>query len=173
MQEKTGKVCYVTSMPVKKEGKVTKREQPYAMVTAWGKSATEVSVASGYPYKVDSTIELIVDNTAKYQLYSNKKILKVAWGSNPSEHQKIIERMLKGTQMVVKGTSKSGTSSQDSYSLKGFAKAYKAMKDLCSTASTTSPKASQEPAQKPAQKVLQKPTQEPSPKASQKPPRKP
>lgn len=176
MQEKTGKVCYVTSVPSKKEGNVKKRAQPYAMVTAWGKGATEVSVASGYLYKVDKAIELVIDDTAKYQLFSNKKIAKIAWASNAAEHRKIVDRMIKGTQMAVHGTSQSGTTSKDGYSLKGFAKAYKAMKDLCSTTAVTPPKASQETSpqatQKPAQETTQKAPQKATPKAPQAPAQK-
>ncbi len=172
MQEKTGKVCYMTSVPHKKEGNVTKRAQPYAMVTAWGKGATEVSVASGYPYKVDKAIELVIDDTEKYQLFSNKKIAKIAWASTAAEHQKIVAHMIKGTQMTVNGTSQKGTTSQDGYSLKGFAKAYKAMKDLCSNVSVTSPKPSQEAApkssQKPSPKTSSKAPQKSSPEASSK-----
>jgi hypothetical protein len=172
MQEKTGKVCYVTSVPSKQEGNFTKRDQPYAMVTAWGKGATEVSVASGYPYKVEKAIELVIDDTAKYQLFSNKKIAKIAWASNASEHQKIIDGMIKGTQMTVHGTSQRGTTSKDGYSLKGFAKAYKAMKDLCSTAAVTPPKAppttSSSTTQKLSQEAVPKSSQKAVPKSSQK-----
>jgi hypothetical protein len=155
-------------VPTQKEGNVAKRDQPYAMVTAWGKGATEVSVASGYPYKVDSAIELVVDTTSKYQLFSNKKVLKVAWGSNPSEHKKIVDRMLKGTQMTVKGTSQSGATSKDSYSLKGFAQAYKAMKDLCSASPTTT-KEPEKPATQGPEKAAAKKPQKPAPTVGQKP----
>lgn len=173
MQEKTGKVCYVTSVPTKKEGNVTKRDQPYAMVTAWGKGATEVSVASGYPYKVDKSIELVIDDTAKYQLFSNKKVAKIAWANSTAEHRKIVDRMLKGTRMAVHGTSQSGATSQDGYSLKGFAKAYKTMKELCSTTAVTPPKSSPEPASQATQKAspdaVQKPPQKATPKTPQTP----
>ena len=142
MQEKTGKVCYVTSTPVKKGGNVRKREQPYVMVTMWGQEATEVSVVSGYPYKTDSAVTLTVDDTEKYRLFSNKKILKVAWANTPAEHQKIIASMLAGDDMVVKGIDHRGASSQDRYALKGFSKAYKAMQDLCKTAAVAPEKPS-------------------------------
>jgi hypothetical protein len=153
MQEKTGKVCYVTSVPVQKRGNVPKRSQPYVMVTAWGANTTEVSVASGYPYKVGSTITLTVDKTAPYQLYSNKKIAKVAWASTPAEHHKIIARMLAGNSMVVKGISQRGTTSHDRYTLKGFAKAYTAMQDLCKAAAVAPEKPSQKSPPKPASKT--------------------
>ena len=43
----------------------------------------------------------------------------------------IVDRMAKGKLMVVKGTSPKGTYAEDHYSLNGFTKARRAMKDLC------------------------------------------
>ena len=50
---------------------------------------------------------------------------------NPKLHLKIIEAMKKGNILIAEGTSNRGTETKDTYSLLGFTKAFKKVKDVC------------------------------------------
>ena len=43
----------------------------------------------------------------------------------------IVKAMIQGARMIIKGTSSSGTQTTDTYSLKGFTAAYKAINKAC------------------------------------------
>lgn len=124
------KLCYIASAPLKKTGNYKKRGEPYVMVTHRGKNMDEVSVSSGFPYKEKSSVEFTVEKK-KYRFFTSPDIPDVAWASDSKEDKKIIQDMKKGNTLAVKGHSRSKTYSLDTYSLKGFAKAYERMKNLC------------------------------------------
>ena len=55
----------------------------------------------------------------------------IAWAKTMQEDKKMIQEMLKGDTMRVRGESSIGTYSVDEYSLRGVTKAYKRIKELC------------------------------------------
>ncbi len=121
------KLCYSVSAPIKKSGNYTRRDDPYAMITRRDKTIDEVSVSSGYGYKPGSDVTLTIDKKA-YLFFTKDEL---AWVKNVAEDKTIVAAMKKGSKMRVKGTSKKGTYSNDTYSLKGATAAYKKMVSLC------------------------------------------
>lgn len=122
------KVCYIASIPKDEEGSYKKRSEPYLLVSLFTNRKAEVSVSSGYEYKSGSTVEIIVDGK-KYNL--QKLQGERAWAENEELDMKIISAMKLGNKLNARGTSTVGTYSIDSYSLKGFTKAYNKMVQLC------------------------------------------
>ncbi|MBL0318231.1 MAG: hypothetical protein IPP74_02850 [Alphaproteobacteria bacterium] len=121
------KTCYIVSMPKNEGGTFTKRGQPYTMVTHVRNDVDEVSVSSGYSYK--SGTEVAVDIGAdKYTMFSKGEL---AWAYDAEQDAKMVTAMKKASKLVVKGTSQRETTSDDTYSLSGFGKAYDRMKDMC------------------------------------------
>lgn len=127
IQQNGKKVCYIASAPKKKTGNYNKRGEPYVLVTHIKSNVDEASASSGYPYKQGSEVNFSV-GTKKYKLFTKGEL---AWAYDSKSDAAIIHSLKKGMKLTVKGTSKKGTYSNDTYSLKGFSKAYSRMKALC------------------------------------------
>lgn len=119
--------CYMASFPISKTGNYTKRDDPYFLVTRLNDDTFEVSVSSGYKYKLNSKVKLDLEGS-KYNMFTKGE---VAWAENPEQDKEIIKHMIKKLNMDVRGTSIKGTYSIDRYSLSGFTAAYSRMKELC------------------------------------------
>ena len=111
------KVCYVVSQPKASEPDSVKRDPIFFLVThrPGQKIHNEVSTIIGYPFKKDSKVELKIDE-AGFTLFTNAD---GAWADTKDDKQ-VVESMKKGQSMTVKGTSWRGTSTTDTYSLKGI-----------------------------------------------------
>ena len=127
-EENGNPVCYVFTEPAKKEGDYTSRGQVYALVThrPVDKKLNVFTIITGYTYKEDSDAILEVGDQ-KFTLFTQEGM---AW-ANDADDPKIVEALKKGTDMVVHGTSSKGTETVDTYSLKGFSKAYDAIGAAC------------------------------------------
>ena len=121
--------CYIASQPTKQEGKYSKRGEIYALVThrpAEGRR-DEVSFVAGYSYKPDSAVEVKI-GTASQKLFTQEDS---AWAVDKDTDVALVKSMIRGNNMVVQGTSSRGTLTTDTYSLKGFTAAYKAIGAAC------------------------------------------
>lgn len=121
--------CYVSSIPIKAEGKYKKRGEIYAFVThrpADGRR-DEVSFFAGYTHKKDSVVKVKIGSTTK-ELFTQGSS---AWVADKQTDQELIQAMIKGSSMIVRGTSKRGTATKDTYSLRGFTKAYNSINKAC------------------------------------------
>ena len=127
VQKDGQKVCYIASMPTKKEGNYSKRGEPYLMVTHISNNTDEVSASSGYPYQEGKDVKLNFGQTS-IDLFSKGE---VAWTYDREADKKTVKEMIRGTDAVVRGTSWKGTYSKDTYSLIGFTDAHRAMKQAC------------------------------------------
>ena len=127
--ENGNRACYMASQPVKAEGNYTKRGDIYALVTHRPSEnrRDEVSFIAGYKFKAESTVEVRIGKTG-FQLFTNED---GAWTANKDEDQKLVQAMIKGNRMVVRGTSTRGTKTVDTYSLRGFTKAYNKITTTC------------------------------------------
>jgi invasion protein IalB len=127
--ESGNKACYMASQPVKAEGNYTKRGDIYALVThrPAENRRDEVSFIAGYSFRENSTVQVAIGGQG-FQLFTSED---GAWTANKDEDQKLVQAMIKGNRMVVKGTSLRGTATTDTYSLKGFTSAYQAITDTC------------------------------------------
>jgi hypothetical protein len=125
--KKTG--CSMWSQPIKDVGKYKKRGAIYAYIThrPWEKRVNEVSFAAGYRFKKDSTVRVRIGGE-KFKLFTNGE---TAWGHTAKDDNALIAAMRRGNTMVVFGISRRGTQTTDTYSLKGFSKAYNAINKAC------------------------------------------
>lgn len=121
------KICYIASSPISKSGNYSRRDEPYILVTDVSGDVDEFSTSSGYPYKYGSEVRVKIGRNT-HKLFTKGEL---AWAYNTSHDKKLVKLMKKGAKMTVKGTSQKGTYSIDTYSLKGFTKAYKEMKAIC------------------------------------------
>jgi len=124
------KLCYMVSFPKSKTGNYRRRGDPYVMVTNVNGRRDEFSITGGYPYKVGTEPRAIIDGK-EYKMSMTEG--EFAWFKTNKYDKKAIEKMKKGIKMKVKGTSKKGTYSIDTYSLSGFTSAYNKMRSLCSS----------------------------------------
>lgn len=120
-------VCYMASTPIKEDGNWSKRGQPYVLVNFKKGKPDEINVTSGYPYKPNNDLDVRVDSK-KFSLFVDGEH---GWAKNSATDKKIVDAIRSGSKLTVKGVSKKGTYSVDTYSLKGTGAAYKRMTDLC------------------------------------------
>ena len=121
--------CYMSSEPTKATGDYKKRGEVFAIVThrPAEKRIGEVSIMAGYIYKKDSTVAVAIGKQG-FELFTQED---GAWALDAAADKKLVQAMRKGNRMVVKGTSTRGTLTTDTYSLKGFTKAYRAIGKAC------------------------------------------
>lgn len=123
-----GKKCYIASFPKKSIGNHPIKREPYILITRFNdKKVEEVSIFSGYEYKLNSDIFVSIDGK-QYRMFAKDDI---AWAKNEEQDKEMIQKMLSGKEMKIRGESAKGTYSVETYSLKGVTRAYKRMKDLC------------------------------------------
>jgi len=122
-------VCYMASQPTKAEGNYSKRGDIYVIITHRPGDGTydEVSVVAGYSYQKDSTVEMKIGDVKK-TLFTQDD---AAWAADKETDRELVDAMIRGHSMVVKGTSSRGTATTDSYSLLGFTKAHQAIDKAC------------------------------------------
>jgi len=128
--EEGKKVCYMSSEPEKKEGDYKVRGPVYALVTHRPalNSRDVVSLISGYPLKPDADIIVTVDRKQKFSRFADKE---TAWAADEKTDRTLVKAMMKGTTMVVEGTSSRGSKTKDTYSLSGFGKMYQTISQAC------------------------------------------
>ena len=117
------KVCFVLAKPKTSQTNPPgrKRDQAYLFVSTRPAEnvRNEVSLIIGYPFKDNSDATAEVGPT-KFAMYTQKD---GGWIKNAAEEGRMIDVMRKSGELVVKGTSTSGTESTDRYSLKGLGQA--------------------------------------------------
>ena len=123
-------VCFMSAQPTKAEGNYNRRGEIYALVShrPAEKRRGEVSFVAGYTFKPDSVVEVSVDGARAFKLYTKDD---GAWARDTATDKKLIDEMIKGSRMVVRGTSTRGTDTTDTYSLSGFTAAYRAINGAC------------------------------------------
>src|SRR3546814_11501009 len=78
----------------------------------------EVSIQAGYVYKEASPVEVDVGGL-KVRLFTEGES---AWTVDKDSDKKLVQAMIKGSTMVVEGTSARGTNTKDTYSLRSEAR---------------------------------------------------
>jgi hypothetical protein len=122
------KKCYMVSFPKKSIGNYKKEREPYILVTRFAeKKVDEVSVYSGFEYKIGSDIYLSIDGK-QFTMFTKEDI---AWAKTKEIDKEIIMTMLDSATLKIRTESAKTEYTVDEYSLKGFIRAYKKMKELC------------------------------------------
>lgn len=132
------KTCFMSGAPVKQTASVKniRRGDAYFFITHWtgDKSKNIVSISMGYPLKEGSQVTATVDGKA-FSLLSNMSSkpeeVEVAWTRDQATDDALTQAVRRGSSLVVKGTSRRGTVTTDTYSLKGSGDAYTAMSKAC------------------------------------------
>lgn len=127
--EGRSKVCYAVTQPSKKEGKVAKRGEVYLFVTQrpGDNQRDVVNVKAGYNYKPSSTVNAAIGNQ-DFAMYIKND---TAWNRTSDDDKSMVQAMIKGAAMTVRGTPERGGGTTDTYSLKGFTAAYQAINKAC------------------------------------------
>ena len=122
-------VCYIVSKPIRSRGKYKKRGDVVAFVTHRPKDGERdiVNFQAGYTYKTGAKVTATIDKKT-YALMTDRD---AAWSKNAAVDKILVAAMIKGSRLVLKGTSKSGITTTDTYSLKGFARAHKRINRAC------------------------------------------
>jgi hypothetical protein len=120
-------VCYLASIPIKRDGNYDKRGEPFFLVTNIENDSDEISVSAGFIYNQKSNVEISF-GSKKFYLFPYKTL---AWANDKADDIDIIKEMQKHEDMAVGGVSYDGKISSDIYSLIGFAQAYNKMKNEC------------------------------------------
>lgn len=123
------KVCYMVGAPKTDEGNYTRRGEIYTLITHRPSENTRdvFSYIAGYPYKADSEATITVDSRT-FKLFTYEE---TAWAPDSATDRSLSAALRKGSKMVVKGTSKRGTATTDTYSLKGTGAAHDAISKSC------------------------------------------
>lgn len=127
--ENGNKVCYMAAEPKTKVGNYTSRGDVFALVTHRPAEKTRdvFSYITGYPYKSGSEVT-IQANGNSYKLFTQDE---TAWAADAAADSALVNAIRAGSTMVVKGVSKRGTLTTDTFSLSGSNKAYKTISEAC------------------------------------------
>jgi invasion protein IalB len=127
-QDRTN-VCFLGSEATESEGKYSKRGDVLFMVThrPAQKEFSIINFQTGYTFKpgMDAVITIGDHNFSLFTQGSD------GWAKDSETDKSIVKSMIRGSQMVIKGTSSRGTQTTDTFSLKGFTAAYKAASKAC------------------------------------------
>ena len=125
-----GTICYMASTPKKDEGKYTKRGDIYVIIThrPAEKSYDVVNFVAGYTYKNGAPVVVKIGKDSFSRLFTDGD---KAWAIDDKADKELVAAMKRGQRMIVDGISSKGTKTKDTYSLKGFTGAYKAISSKC------------------------------------------
>ena len=127
--EDGSKVCYMASQPKKAEGNYTRRGEIFALITHRPAENTKnvFSYITGYEYKPASDATVKIDGK-RFSLFTQDE---TAWAPDAARDNKLALSVRAGSNMVVTGTSKRGTLTTDTFSLKGSSAAHDAISKEC------------------------------------------
>ena len=129
-ERESGKlVCYMGAVPTRSRGKYIRRGRTFLLIThrPAEKSKNVISLQAGYTYKKASEVELIIDKSS-FKLFTDEKW---AFAADTATDSELVKSMVRGTALIVRGVSSRGTETTDTYSLKGFTAALKAIGKAC------------------------------------------
>lgn len=124
-----GTVCWAVTQPQAKEPASAKRDPIYFLITTWPKAsiANEPSVVIGYEFKqgAQATVQVGSD---KFEFFTKAD---GGWLQGKDQEQRLVTAMRGNSEMTVKGMSKRGTLTSDTYSLKGLSSALDKVTEGC------------------------------------------
>ena len=135
--EEGKQICMMWSQPEKAEGKYTQRGEIFALVSH--RPAVRqfgiVSFEMGYPFARGEELVVSVDGGAAVRIPADggepRDDESQVWHTSPEVNRRLVNAMRGGLSMVARGRSKRGTKTVDTYSLRGFTAAYKAISRAC------------------------------------------
>lgn len=124
-----GAVCWAVTQPQSKEPATAKRDPIYFIITTWPKQkiANEPSIVIGYQFK-DASQATVEVGSDKFSFFTKAD---GAWLPDKNDEQRLITAMRGNSEMTVKGFSRRGTLTTDTYSLKGLSAALDKVTEGC------------------------------------------
>ncbi len=121
--------CYMGAVPTKARGKYKKRGRTFLLIThrPAEKSKNVVSFQAGYTLKKTTQVEVLIGKAA-FKLFTNNRW---AFAPDAAADNALVKAMIRGANLVVTGVSSRGTTTTDTYSLKGFTAAYRTISKAC------------------------------------------
>ena len=126
--QNNGKVCYIISNPVNMIGNHQSIRKPYIMVSVFGANKVEISISADFQMKLNSIVPVSIDGIQERFVAENENF---AWAEQRNADKRIIKYMQNGIKLLVFYESAERTYAVDTYSLKGFTKAYRKAQQLC------------------------------------------
>lgn len=126
-------VCYVLSQPKKTEPSGVKRDPIFFIISNFPSRQVkgEPSIVIGYPFKEGSRATATVGGATFSFVTVNAGTDGAAWIVDGATEQKLIAAIRGGSNMVIKGTSRRGTNTTDTYSLSGVSGALDRINQEC------------------------------------------
>lgn len=132
------KVCFIVSQPTKSEARrngesvtVSRSEIRFHISVIPGQGiAGEPSFLAGYPLKSDGAVKVEI-GTVKFDMFPDTSVHKEYAWTAPTDDAALIAAMRKGSDAVVTGVSSRGTTTIDTFSLRGFTAAVEKAMELC------------------------------------------
>lgn len=124
-----GLICYISATPQDSQPTGANRDPIHFLVIHRKGLGTrnEVQTLVGYPLKDPSEPSVAIDGKA----YPMIVMGSAAWLASTNDEVSFVENMKRGGKMVVKGTSKRGTDTTDTYSLSGATAAMTEIDKAC------------------------------------------
>jgi len=131
-QEKGQPVCFMSVKPQSSEGNYKARGEVLLMVThrPSEQAFDVVSVVAGYQYLPDSDAALTVSGK-RFALFTNGER---AWARDVETDKNIVQLLIKGNTVTVRGTSSRNTITTDVFPLTGFTAAHQSISQICKKA---------------------------------------
>ena len=128
--EPGGKVCFAQSTPVLQAPKSNKRDAKlFVTFRPEENISNEVSVTPGYEFNNKNSV-IAASGKSKFKFDIMQQ--GFAWIADNKIENNMVDRMKKGSRIMVTGYNEKGSQTIDHYSLLGFTKAYNAAKTACS-----------------------------------------
>ena len=128
--ESDGKVCFAQSSPILQAPKSNKRDAKlFVAFRPNEKIINEVSVTGGYEFNNKNSVTA---TSGKNKFKFDIKDQGFAWIADTKVEFRMINKMKKGSRIMVTGHNQKGSQTIDHYSLLGFTKAYNTIKKACS-----------------------------------------
>jgi invasion protein IalB len=131
--EKGRRVCYVEAAPIKKRRELKARGDVYIHVIhrIGGKKrarrTVEIGFSAGLALNRKGPV-LIKIGRGSFRLVPNGD---KAWTPSTKEDRRLLRAMIRGATLVMRSLSAKGEKVEDTYSLKGFTRAYTAARKAC------------------------------------------
>lgn len=121
-------ICYMISFPLRSEGEYTSRGPVYLTVSIRPKDNVigEISLASGYPYGTQPVTFSV--GSKNFELTPKGEW---AWTKSAEDDKALLDTMISGSSLVVKGYSARGTLTTDTFSLSGVTASWKKVQAAC------------------------------------------
>ncbi|MEP2640215.1 invasion associated locus B family protein [Roseobacter sp.] len=131
------KECWGVSIPTNtvntRDGKVTAATRGQILLMVFyrpGSGATaQVTFTGGYPFASGSKVNIDISGS-NFALFTDGEW---AWPETPEEDAKIVAAMRRGADAVVTGLSSRGTTTKDTFSLRGFTAAIEEAEKRCAS----------------------------------------